>query len=43
MKPKRREKVVTRVYVGKAKNLGELGEEIGRRKSPWLSKELMFR
>ncbi|PEP80259.1 hypothetical protein CN581_16135 [Bacillus toyonensis] len=28
-------------YVGKMKNLGKLGEDVMRRKSAWLSKELM--
>ncbi|WP_018767636.1 hypothetical protein [Bacillus sp. 105MF] len=32
---------MTGVYVGKTKNLGKLGEEVGQRKSAWLPEELM--
>ncbi len=32
---------MSEIYVGKIKNLGKLGEDVMRRKSTWLSKELM--
>ena len=32
---------MSEIYVGKIKNLGKLGEDVMRRKSAWLSKELM--
>lgn len=32
---------MSEIYVGKVKNLGKLGEDVMRRKSAWLSKELM--
>ncbi|MCU4759852.1 MULTISPECIES: hypothetical protein [unclassified Bacillus (in: firmicutes)] len=32
---------MSEIYVGKMKNLGKLGEDVMRRKSAWLSKELM--
>ncbi|WP_255257183.1 hypothetical protein [Bacillus toyonensis] len=32
---------MSEIYVGKIKNLGKLGEAVMRRKSAWLSKELI--
>ncbi|WIG34238.1 hypothetical protein [Bacillus toyonensis] len=32
---------MSEIYVGKIKNLGKLGEDVMRRKSAWLSKELI--
>lgn len=32
---------MSEIYVGKIKNLGKLGEDVMRRKSAWISKELM--
>ncbi|EJV41993.1 hypothetical protein [Bacillus toyonensis] len=32
---------MSEIYVGKIKNLGKLGEDVMRRESTWLSKELM--